>query len=188
MERSVHDGFVEKLAGYANALKVGDPLDLASDIGVVASERQLLSNLQYVAKARAEGEALISGGARLTEDSGGFYMAPTVIGDVVANMSVFKNEVFGPLVTVTPFDTEAEAIELANDTELGLAAGVWTANLSCAHRMIRAIKAGVVHVNTYGGADATVPLAGMKQSGNGADKSLHELDKYCNLKIAWIQL
>ena len=101
---------------------------------------------------------------------------------------MFKTGVLGPVLAVTPFDTEEEAIALANDSGLGLAAGVWTANLSRAHRMIRAVQAGVIHLNTYGGADNTVPLGGHKQSGDGSDKSLHALSKFTNLKTAWIQL
>ena len=101
---------------------------------------------------------------------------------------LFQQEVFGPVLTVTPFDTEDEAITLANDSDLGLASGVWTDDLSQAHRMISAIKTGVVHVNTYGGADGTVPLGGHKQSGNGQDKSLYALDKFTNKKTAWIKL
>jgi gamma-glutamyl-gamma-aminobutyraldehyde dehydrogenase len=89
---------------------------------------------------------------------------------------------------VTPFDTEAEAIALANDSTYGLAAAVWTSNLSRAHRMVRKIHAGLVHVNTYGGSDLTVPLGGVKQSGNGHDKSLHAFDKYLDLKTAWVKL
>lgn len=92
------------------------------------------------------------------------------------------------MLTVTRFHSEAEAIELANASELGLAAGVWTTNLGRAHRMIAALQAGVIHVNTYGGADNTVPLGGFKQSGNGHDKSLHALDKYINKKTSWIKL
>ena len=94
----------------------------------------------------------------------------------------------GPVVTVQAFDTEDEAVKLANDSDFGLSAGVWTSDLSRAHRMIRRIQAGVVHVNTYGGADVTVPLGGVKQSGNGHDKSLHAFDKYFDLKTAWIKL
>jgi gamma-glutamyl-gamma-aminobutyraldehyde dehydrogenase len=101
---------------------------------------------------------------------------------------VFREEVFGPVVTVTPFDTEAEAVALANGTSYGLAAAVWTSNLSRAHRMVRKIRAGLVHVNTYGGSDLTVPLGGVKQSGNGHDKSLHAFDKYLDLKTAWVKL
>ena len=115
-------------------------------------------------------------------------IAPTVVADVAPDSRLAQEEVFGPVLAVTPFQTEAEAVNLANATDFGLAAGVWTSNLSRAHRMVRAIKSGVVHVNTYGGSDNTVPLGGMKQSGNGHDKSLHALDKYTELKTAWIQL
>ena len=99
-----------------------------------------------------------------------------------------REEVFGPVLAVTPFKDDAEALRLANATDFGLAAGLWTSNLSRAHRMVRGIRAGVVHVNTYGGTDNSVPLGGVKQSGNGHDKSLHALDKYTDLKTAWIQL
>jgi 4-(gamma-glutamylamino)butanal dehydrogenase len=103
-------------------------------------------------------------------------------------MTLFKSEVFGPVLAVTKFETEEEAVRLANATDFGLAAAVWTSSLSVAHRMVRAVRAGVVHVNTYGGADITVPLGGFKQSGFGRDKSLHALEKYTDLKTAWIQL
>jgi len=115
-------------------------------------------------------------------------MAPTVVTNVAPEATLAQKEVFGPVLAVTPFTDEAEAVKIANATNYGLAAGVWTANLSRAHRMIRAIRAGVVHVNTYGGPDMTVPLGGVGQSGNGHDKSLHALDKYTDLKTAWIAL
>lgn len=188
VERSIHDKFVEQLAKAAAAFKVGDPLDLESDIGAIASERQLNTNLKFVETTRTEGGHLVAGGTQLLEESGGYYMAPTIFRDITAEMTVFRDEVFGPVVSVTAFDSEEEAIALANDTDLGLAAGVWTSNLSRAHRLISAIRAGLVHVNTYGGSDGTVPLAGAKQSGNGADKSMHAFEKYTNLKTAWIQL
>ena len=101
---------------------------------------------------------------------------------------IAQQEVFGPVLGVTAFDTEQEAIALANSTDFGLAAGVWTSDLGRAHRMIRGVRSGVIHVNTYGGADNTVPLGGIKQSGNGHDKSLHALEKYVDLKTAWIKL
>jgi len=107
---------------------------------------------------------------------------------VKAQDRVFQQEVFGPVLAVSAFDSEEEALTLANGTDFGLAAGVWTGNLSRAHKMVAGIRAGVVHVNTYGGADNTVPLGGVKQSGNGHDKSLHAMEKYMDLKTAWIQL
>jgi len=124
----------------------------------------------------------------MLSETGGFYMKPAGVTDVQATDQLFTDEVFGPVLTVTPFKDEAQATSLANDTELGLAAGVWTSSLSRAHRMVSGINAGVVHVNTYGGADNTVPLGGHKQSGNGSDKSQHAFDKFINKKTAWIKL
>ncbi|WP_245513773.1 aldehyde dehydrogenase [Antarcticimicrobium luteum] len=188
VERAVHDDFVAMLTEQAEALQVGDPLDLRSQIGAVNSEDQLRRNLSFMDMARAEGGHIVTGGARILGDTGGTYMAPTVVTRVTPDATLFQREVFGPVLAVTPFDTEEEALRLANATEFGLAAAVWTGNLSRAHRMVAGIRAGVVHVNTYGGADMTVPLGGVKQSGNGHDKSLHALDKYVDLKTAWIQL
>ncbi len=188
VEASVHDEFVAALSKAAQAMKLGNPLDLATQIGAVNSEVQLAGNLGFVEDARRDGGDVVLGGNRALLETGGYYMEPTVVAGVAPSHRLFREEVFGPILAVTPFQTEAEAATLANATDFGLAAGVWTANLSRAHRMVRAIKSGVVHVNTYGGSDNTVPLGGMKQSGNGHDKSLHALDKYTELKTAWIQL
>ncbi|WP_076532357.1 aldehyde dehydrogenase family protein [Gemmobacter megaterium] len=188
VERSVHDSFVAALCDATQKMALGNPLDLGTQIGAVNSERQLAGNLGFVADAQAEGAELVLGGGQALRETGGWYMQPTIVTQVAPGHRLFRQEVFGPVLAVTPFDTEAEAVHLANATEYGLAAGVWTANLSRAHRMVRALRAGVVHVNTYGGADGTVPLGGVKQSGNGHDKSLHALDKYSDLKTAWIQL
>jgi gamma-glutamyl-gamma-aminobutyraldehyde dehydrogenase len=188
VEASIHDEFVERLKAHAEALKVGDPLDLSSQIGAVNSEGQLAANLAHVVKAVAEGGEVVCGGDRILTETGGSYMAPTIVTGVRQQASLFQKEVFGPVLSVTPFETEDQALQLANATDYGLAAGVWTADLSRAHRCVARIRAGVVHVNTYGGADNTVPLGGVGQSGNGHDKSLHALDKYVDLKTAWIQL
>ncbi|MDT0683047.1 aldehyde dehydrogenase [Roseicyclus sp. F158] len=188
VERSIHDAFVEKLAAVARQMKVGDPLDPATGAGAVNSERQLAQNLQFVEEARAAGRRIALGGGRILEETGGYYMAPTIVAGVAPDDRLAREEVFGPVLAVIPFDTEEEATALANATDYGLAAAVWTADLSRAHRMVRRIKAGIVHVNTYGGSDLTVPLGGVKQSGNGHDKSLHAFDKYLDLKTAWFKL
>jgi len=187
VERSISEEFSEKVAILAASLRQGDPLDLTTEIGAISSEAQLGKDLAFAEQAKSEGATLRAGGRRVREDTGGFYMQPTVF-DVTPAMTLAREEVFGPILSIIPFNTEAEAIEIANATNYGLASAVWTANLGRAHRMVRAIRAGVVHVNTYGGADNTVPLGGVRQSGNGHDKSLHALDKYIDLKTAWIQL
>ncbi|OCP00529.1 MULTISPECIES: aldehyde dehydrogenase [unclassified Ensifer] len=187
VERSIHETFAEKVAAIAASMKVGDPLLLATEAGAISSEAQLQKNLDFVRDAESEGARLRWGGKRILAETGGCYMQPTVF-DVQPDMKLAKEEVFGPVLAVIPFDDEADALRIANATDYGLASAVWTANLSRAHRMVRGIRAGVVHVNTYGGADNTVPLGGVRQSGNGHDKSLHALDKYTDLKTAWIQL
>lgn len=188
IERSIHDAFVEKLKAHAEAMKVGDPLDPKTSAGAINSQRQLEQNLHFVDEARAAGRRIVTGGERILQETGGFYMAPTIVAGVQPEDALAQREVFGPVLAVIPFDSEEEAVRIANDTDFGLAAAVWTADLSRAHRMVKAIKAGVVHVNTYGGADVTVPLGGVKQSGNGHDKSLHAFDKFFDIKTAWIKL
>ena len=125
-------------------MKVGDPLDLKTESGAVVSAAQLARNLAHVAHASEQGAALLTGGGRILAETGGFYMAPTVFDGVAPDMALFQEEVFGPVLAVTPFDTEADAVRIANATPYGLAAGVWTGNLGRAHRMVRAIRAGVV--------------------------------------------
>ncbi|AXX99812.1 aldehyde dehydrogenase [Profundibacter amoris] len=188
VEDSIHDEFVAALAKHSAAMKVGDPLELSSQIGAVNNLTQLEGNLAFVAGALEQGAEIALGGARILQDTGGWYMEPTIVTGVKPDDAIAQQEVFGPVLAVTRFSTDKEAVALANSTDYGLAAGVWTSNLSRAHRMVRDVRAGIIHVNTYGGSDMTVPLGGVKQSGNGHDKSLHAMDKYYDLKTAWMQL
>lgn len=188
VEHSIHDAFVEELATAAAAMKIGDPLDLTTQAGAINNATQLKQNLAFVETAQAEGGTLVQGGKRILEDTGGFYMEPTIITQAEHEHTIIQKEVFGPVLAVTAFADEDDAIRQANGTDYGLAGGVWTSDLSRAHRMVRELRTGVVHVNTYGGPDVTVPMGGVKQSGNGHDKSLHAFDKYVDLKTAWIKL
>lgn len=188
VEDKIHDEFLNLISNFSSKLKIGDPLNIQNDVGAINSESQLQSDMNFVKKAETEGGIVELGGKRVHEATGGFYMEPTIVSSVKKDMDIFQNEVFGPVLTVTSFSNEEEAVQLANGTSFGLASGVWTTNLSKAHRMIKKIKAGTVFVNTYGGSDNTLPLTGVKQSGNGSDKSLHALDKFTDLKSVWMKL
>ena len=188
VEDKIHNEFLKLVSEYSQKLKIGDPLDIKNDVGAINSLSQLQSDLDFVEKAKSEGGNIEIGGNRILKSSGGFYMEPTIISSVKQDTEVFQNEVFGPILTVTAFSNEDEAIKLANGTDFGLASGIWTSNLSRAHKMVKKIKAGTVFVNTYGGSDNTIPLTGVKQSGNGSDKSLHALDKFTDLKSVWMKL
>ncbi|GKQ49745.1 aldehyde dehydrogenase [Bradyrhizobium sp. Ce-3] len=188
VQSKVYDRFMAELLEATARLRVGDPLDLTSDIGAISSKAQLRKNLDAVARAEAQGATRLVGGEQIRVESGGNFMAPAILAEVTPEMEVWREEVFGPVLSVKRFDGEDDAVTLANATPYGLASAVWTGSLSTAHRMVRAIRAGVVHVNAYGGADITVPLGGFKQSGFGRDKSLHALDAYTDLKTAWIAL
>lgn len=188
VEACIHDEFVAAVAKATEGMRVGDPLNLDTDIGAINSEIQLHQNLGFVDTAVSEGGQVVTGGSRILQETGGYFMAPTIVTGVRPDATLAQKEVFGPVLGVTPFEDDDEAVRIANSTVYGLAGAVWTSSLSRAHRMVRDVRTGVMHVNTYGGADATVPLGGVGQSGNGHDKSLHAVEKYINLKTAWIKL
>ena len=181
---TIHDAFVEKIVRLTEKLRVGDPLDLSTQIGALSSE----GHMHRIQEALEGANSVVSGGIKILSETGGFYMAPTIVTDIDVDDRLFSEEVFGPVLTVSKFTDEIDAISQANASELGLASGVWTSNLGRAHRMVASLHTGVVHVNTYGGSDNTVPLGGYKQSCNGHDKSLHAIEKFINKKTAWIKL
>ena len=188
VESSISENFLDMLCKFTKELRVGDPLTLTNDIGAIHSEAQLNKNLKILNAHSDIKRKIVLGGEQINIGDGGFYMSPTIVNNIEMNSEIFQNEIFGPVLSVSIFKSDEEAISIANNTSYGLAAGVWTSNLSRAHRMAEKIKAGMVTVNTYAGTDLTVPMPGMKESGNGSDKSLHALNKYTNLKTQWIML
>lgn len=188
VERSIKDQFIPMVVEALKAWTPGHSLDPATTVGAVVDGRQLESVLRYIEVGKEEGARLLAGGNRILEETGGLYVEPALFDGVTNAMTIAREEIFGPVLSVITFDTVEEALSIANDSIFGLAAGVWTRDLSKAHRVARGLRAGSVWVNQYDGGDMTAPFGGFKQSGNGRDKSLHAFDKYTELKATWIKL
>jgi gamma-glutamyl-gamma-aminobutyraldehyde dehydrogenase len=188
VHESIAEPFVESLLAVARTINPGDPLSPDTQFGAMVSEEQMKTALRYISTANSEGCALMLGGRRAREESGGFYVEPTVFDGVTPGATLSREEVFGPVLAVTRFKTPDEAIKLANGTVYGLASGVWTKDVSLAHRAARELRAGLVWVNGWDACDITMPFGGFKQSGFGRDRSLHALHKYADLKSVSITL
>ena len=188
VHESVADEFVAIVTKQAARYAPADPLDPATVMGALVDDIQLGTVMGFIAAGKAEGARCLTGGNQARLDSGGYFVEPTVFDGVDNGMKIAREEIFGPVMSIIRFSTEAEAIALANDSPYGLQASVWTDNLNRAHRVARALRAGTVHVNQYDEDDLTVPFGGYKQSGNGRDKSLHAFDKYTELKTTWLRI
>ena len=185
---SIADAFVDKLLHVAKDIAAGDPLEPSTNFGAMVSAEQMQTALRYIDTAKKEGGVLRLGGNRTRMETGGFYVEPTVFDDIDPQATLSREEVFGPVLAVTRFTETEDALRLANDTPYGLAAGLWTRDVSLAHRAAREIKAGLVWVNGWDSCDITLPFGGFKQSGFGRDRSLHALHKYADLKSVSITL
>ena len=187
VHRDIKDAFLEKLTEAARSYKPGNPLDPDVSMGAIVDKVQLDRVLGYIDAGRKEAKLLL-GGSRLNEASGGYYIEPTVF-ETARDARIAREEIFGPVLSVIVFDSVDDAVRIANDSEYGLAAAVWTSNLTSAHEISRRLRAGTVWVNCYDeGGDMNFPFGGYKQSGNGRDKSLHALEKYTELKSTLVRL
>ena len=186
VENSVREAFIEKVLAAAERMQPGDPLDPESFMGAIVDESQYRRVLDYIQKGRDEGARLRVGGQAL--EGPGLFIPPTVFDGVTQEMTIGCEEIFGPVLAVFGFDTEEESIAMANDSVYGLAAGLWSQDLDRIMRVTRRLQSGQVFVNNWAGGDQTMPFGGVKQSGNGRDKSHHSLEEYSELKSVWMSL
>ncbi len=189
VERKIHDEFVERVAQFAKGLRVGSPLDPQTQLGPLVSEEQMSRVVSYMDIGRSEGATAHAGGERL-QDAGlerGYFVAPTVFADVRDDMKIAAEEIFGPVISVLPFDTAEEAIERGNNTPYGLGAGVWTRDTHKVQQVTRGLRSGSVWVNCYGPMDPAVPFGGYKMSGYGRESGTEHIEEFLQTKAVWFK-
>ncbi|MBS3997461.1 MAG: aldehyde dehydrogenase [Hydrogenophaga sp.] len=188
VEASIKEAFLEKALAKVPGYQPGNPLDRNTVMGAIVDETQLSTVLRYIESGKSEGAKLLAGGERVSPVAGGCYVQPTIFDGVTNDMTIAREEIFGPVLSVLSFSDAADVVRQANSNVYGLQAAVWTRDINKAHGVARALRAGTVHVNSYDEDDITVPFGGFKQSGVGRDKSLHAFDKYTETKTTWIRI
>jgi 4-guanidinobutyraldehyde dehydrogenase / NAD-dependent aldehyde dehydrogenase len=188
VQDSVKDEVLERVIHWGGKMIPGDPLNPSTQMGAIVDKNQMERVLGYIAAGKEEGAQLRMGGDRVRTESGGYFVEPTVFDGVSNKMKIAQEEIFGPVLSTITFKDIDEAIKIGNETCFGLAAAVWTRDITVAHKTARALRAGTVWVNCFDHGSVAVPFGGYKQSGIGRDKSLHALDKYTELKTTWIHL
>ena len=189
IESKVQDEFLEKLAARASKMRPADPLDPKTRMGAIVSQEQMQSVLSYIEAGKSEGAKLVAGGNRVSlEGSNGYFVEPTIFRDVRNDMTIAREEIFGPVLAALSFDDLDQVIDLANQNEYGLAAAVWTRDIKKAHTVSRRLKAGTVWINTYGLMDASLPFGGYKSSGFGRELGAHAMEHYTELKTVWLNM
>jgi aldehyde dehydrogenase (NAD+) len=189
VDKSIKNEFVDKVAARAKKMSPGDPMDPKTRLGAISSKKQLENDLRYIEIAKQEGAQLVAGGGRADIGTGkGYFLQPTIFDGVTPEMTIAREEIFGPVLATIEFADVDEAIARANDSSYGLAAAVWTKDIKKAHYVARKLQAGTVWINTYNVYDTAAPFGGYKQSGFGREMSLHALEHYTQVKSVWVDL
>jgi acyl-CoA reductase-like NAD-dependent aldehyde dehydrogenase len=189
VDKSIKSEFIDKVAARAKKMTPGDPMDPKTRLGAISSKKQLDNDLRYIETAKREGATLVAGGGRADIGTGkGYFLQPTVFDGVTPEMTIAREEIFGPVLATIEFGDVDEAIARANDSAYGLAAAVWTRDIKKAHYVARKLQAGTVWINTYNVYDTAAPFGGYKQSGFGREMSMHALEHYTQVKSVWVDL
>lgn len=190
IQRSVYQDVVDRIADYANRMVIGNGMDPSTEMGPIVSKEQLRTVCNYVEIGLKEGATLIAGGSQLKDGiyENGYFHQPTVFADVRNDMRIAQEEIFGPVVSIIPFDTTEEVITAANDSIYGLGAGIWTRDIGRAHGVAKAIKSGMIWINSYGAVDPAAPFGGFKMSGYGREMGEYAMELYTEVKSVWVKL